>query len=293
MANYRALAAAAARRYGIPVNIFLRQIAQESGFNPNARSSAGALGIAQFMPATARGMGVNPLDPRSALFGAARMDAENLRRYGSWQDVLSAYNSGRPWAQGRNIAQTRDYVRSILGGSAPPAASMGAPGGSPQASGAAPSPDARAAVLNALLQIHGPRSDISPLLAALHQAGQGGVSSAPSPPLSQTVGGQTSVGPSPRGGSSLSFLEPIGQRFGLSITSTTGGKHVPGSYHYQGRAVDFAGDPNRMMALMQYALHHPGQFVEAFYDPAHAYVKNGRVYRGQIGGHTDHVHLAR
>src|SRR2546423_8933818 len=103
MANYRALAAAAAQRYGIPVDIFLRQIGQESGFNPNARSPAGAQGIAQFMPATARGMGVNPNDPRSSLFGAARMDAQNLHRYGNWRDTLSAYNSGRPWAQGQGI----------------------------------------------------------------------------------------------------------------------------------------------------------------------------------------------
>src|SRR6266542_2107820 len=118
MPNYRALAVEAARRYGIPPQIFLRQIAQESGFNPSARSPAGALGIAQFMPATARGMGVNPLDPRSALFGAARMDAQNLKKYGNWRDVLSLYNSGRGWAQGRNISETRNYVQSILGGGA-------------------------------------------------------------------------------------------------------------------------------------------------------------------------------
>lgn len=94
-------------------------------------------------------------------------------------------------------------------------------------------------------------------------------------------------------GSTLSQLEPLAHQFGLKITSTTGGKHVPNSYHYQGRAVDFSGDPAREMSLMHYALAHPHQFKEAFFDPAGYYVKDGRVYRGAIGGHNDHVHLAR
>lgn len=138
MANLRALAAAAARRYGINPQIFLRQIQQESGFNPRAHSPAGAQGIAQFMPGTARGMGVNPYNPRSALFGAARMDAQNLHKYGNWQDVLSLYNSGRGWSQGQRIGETRNYVHSILGGSSS-AASPARSGFSPGQS-AAPTP---------------------------------------------------------------------------------------------------------------------------------------------------------
>jgi hypothetical protein len=144
MPNYHALAAAAARRYGLPVDIFLRQIQQESGFNPRARSSAGARGIAQFMPATARGMGVNPDNPRSALFGAARMDAQNLRQYGNWREVLSRYNSGRGWAQGRQIGETRNYVSSILGGRSP---SAGAGAGPTSLTGPAPAAPDRSAKL--------------------------------------------------------------------------------------------------------------------------------------------------
>jgi len=116
------MAQAAAQKYGIDPNVFLRQINQESGFNPNARSSAGALGIAQFMPGTARAMGVNPMDPASALDGAARLMAQNLQKYGSYQAALSAYNSGRPDAyKDPNFAggQTYHYVRSILGGQGP------------------------------------------------------------------------------------------------------------------------------------------------------------------------------
>lgn len=119
MPDYRRVAAAAAAKYGIDPDIFMRQIARESGFNPNARSGAGALGIAQFIPATAKSYGVNPMDPVSALDGAARMDADNLKRYGSYERMLSAYNSGRPDAyKDPNFAggQTYNYVRSITGG---------------------------------------------------------------------------------------------------------------------------------------------------------------------------------
>ncbi|MDE2098577.1 MAG: transglycosylase SLT domain-containing protein [Patescibacteria group bacterium] len=119
MADYRGLAAADARRFGIDPSIFLRQIAQESGFNPNARSSAGAEGIAQFMPGTAAGYGIDPMNPVQALLAAAKMDSQNLGKYGSYARMLSAYNSGRPDAyKDPNFAggQTYNYVRSILGG---------------------------------------------------------------------------------------------------------------------------------------------------------------------------------
>jgi hypothetical protein len=96
-----------------------------------------------------------------------------------------------------------------------------------------------------------------------------------------------------RGGRSIGYLEHFAAPYGLTVTSTTGGKHVKNSYHYRGRAVDFSGSSSSMMALMRQALKHPEQFVEAFYDPAGVYVKNGKVYKGSIGGHTDHVHLAR
>ena len=56
---------------GIPPDSFVRQIQQESGFNPAAISSAGAIGIAQFMPATAAGMGFDPHDPDVSLRMAA------------------------------------------------------------------------------------------------------------------------------------------------------------------------------------------------------------------------------
>src|SRR5215471_12886082 len=72
----------AANRAGIDPDIFVRQIQQESGFNPSARSPAGAIGVAQFMPDTARGLGVDPTDPYASLDAGARLMASNLQKYG-------------------------------------------------------------------------------------------------------------------------------------------------------------------------------------------------------------------
>src|SRR5579884_2376430 len=123
------MALAAARAYGVNPNVFLRQINHESGFNPNARSSAGAVGIAQFEPKTAAGMGINPLDPRQALYGAAKLDAENLAKYHSYPLALAAYNAGGAAVDKyRGIppfTETQNYVKAILGNGMLPAAWSG------------------------------------------------------------------------------------------------------------------------------------------------------------------------
>ncbi len=77
------------------VPVFLRLINQESGFNPNAVSSAGAVGIAQFTPQTAAAYGIDPRDPEQSLRGAARHLTDLLRTFGG--DVpkaVAAYNAG-------------------------------------------------------------------------------------------------------------------------------------------------------------------------------------------------------
>jgi hypothetical protein len=152
------MAVAAAKAYGLDPSIFLRQIQQESGFNPNARSGAGAEGIAQFMPATAQGEGVNPWNPQQALMGAAKMDAGNLHKYGSYAQMLSAYNSGKANAYlDPNFAggQTYRYVKDILGGKTPsvgPSAPAGAGGaGGAPSLGGGPSSLIQQLVLTSLL----------------------------------------------------------------------------------------------------------------------------------------------
>jgi hypothetical protein len=119
-------ARAAAKRHGIDPDVFVAQIRQESGFRTNVGSSAGAKGIAQFMPATAKQYGVNLNDgnPLDDLDGAARYDANLLKQAGGdYKRMLSGYNSGRLDAyKDPNFAngQTYNYVKSILGAAGNP-----------------------------------------------------------------------------------------------------------------------------------------------------------------------------
>lgn len=133
--NYQQSARQYASGAGVDSTIFVNQIQQESGFNPRATSPAGAEGIAQFMPATAAGMGINPWDALQALAGAAALDASNLKKYkGDYKKMLAAYNagggavdkavnrSGDNWLSAMP-SETQQYVATILSKSKTPATS--------------------------------------------------------------------------------------------------------------------------------------------------------------------------
>lgn len=113
--------ARAALRFNVPMNLLAAQLYAESGFNPFATSPAGAQGIAQFMPGTARAYGLeNPFDPAAAIMAQARMMRSLLDRFGGKVALaLAAYNAG-PGAVARfagipPYAETRAYVARILG----------------------------------------------------------------------------------------------------------------------------------------------------------------------------------
>lgn len=114
------VARAAARRHGIPEDLFLRLVTQESGWNPQALSSAGAIGLAQLMPDTAVLMGVDPQDSHANLDGGARYLAQQYRRFGNWRHALAAYNAGPEAVVAHDgippYAETQAYVVAILGG---------------------------------------------------------------------------------------------------------------------------------------------------------------------------------
>ncbi|NRB04630.1 MAG: lytic transglycosylase domain-containing protein [Rhodobacteraceae bacterium] len=117
--EYLQLARAAARRHGVPEDLFLRLIQQESNWNPRAKSHKGALGLAQLMPATAQYLRVNPHDPKENLEGGARYLKEQYREFGSWRLALAAYNAG-PAAVKKHggvppFRETRNYVKVIWG----------------------------------------------------------------------------------------------------------------------------------------------------------------------------------
>ena len=82
----------AASRQGIDPVLFVRQIAAESDFNPNAVSKAGAVGIAQIMPALHPA--VDPTDPYASLDYAARLMRGYINHFGDWRRALIAYNAG-------------------------------------------------------------------------------------------------------------------------------------------------------------------------------------------------------
>ena len=120
--------AKAARKYSIPVPLFGSLVQHESGGNPTIRSGAGAIGLTQLMPGTAKSLGVDPLDPVQNLDGGARYLSSQYKRFGKWDLALAAYNAG-PGAVDQYggvppYRETRHYVRNIMASMSAAAPSM-------------------------------------------------------------------------------------------------------------------------------------------------------------------------
>ena len=114
-----------ASQNNLPLDFFTRLIWQESRFNPLSVSHAGAQGIAQFMPGTARLVGLaNPFDPIQALRKSAELLRELRTQFGNLGLAAAAYNAGpkrvEDWLAKRRILpqETETYVRIITGRSA-------------------------------------------------------------------------------------------------------------------------------------------------------------------------------
>jgi soluble lytic murein transglycosylase-like protein len=124
--DYHQLARLDAEHNDIDPNLFEKQINQESGFNPNAISPAGAIGIAQIMPSTAAGWNVDPHDPVASLSAASSAMAKYHVTYQSYTKALAAYNAGTltldtaiaeygtNWRAGVP-AETNRYITAIMG----------------------------------------------------------------------------------------------------------------------------------------------------------------------------------
>lgn len=116
---FLAIAKSAARKHGIPEDLFLRLVQQESGWNPEALSHKGAIGLAQLMPGTAARLRVDPSVPHENLEGGARYLMQQFRAFGNWRLALAAYNAGpaavRKYGGIPPYRETRNYVRIISG----------------------------------------------------------------------------------------------------------------------------------------------------------------------------------
>ena len=116
---YLEMARAAARKHGVPEEMFLRLVQQESGWNPGAVSNKGATGLAQLMPGTAAKLGVDPTIPAQNLDGGARYLRMMYDKFGTWRLALAAYNAGPGAVEKYDgippYSETKNYVVAILG----------------------------------------------------------------------------------------------------------------------------------------------------------------------------------
>jgi hypothetical protein len=313
-AQLQQVARQAAVNAGIDPRVFVRQINQESGFRVKARSGAGALGIAQIMPETAAGWGVDPMDPIAALHAAADAMGKYVHSYGGdYRRALAAYNAG-PGAVAKYggvppYAQTQQYVSNILSGITPGgagsarAASAAPTGPTVPAGGSGTADRVLADQQAALAMVFADDPGTADILGSALTRGSNMRAAA------RQNAGTTPAAPTTPTGPGLQ-----GQQYDAAHNlhqNTTNheapGVHVEGSYHYrktptgQAEAQDFGTATNNiedMRNTARDAYAHPERYNEFFFDqhvpglPGPFYIKDGKRYMGTIGGHEDHIHAA-
>lgn len=114
--SIQSLISSLAPSYGIPPNLALAVANQESGFNPSAVSPAGAVGVMQLMPGTAKQLGVtDSTDPSQNVPAGLSYLQQMYAKFGNWTQALEAYNAG----PSGNLAGSSGYASSILAAAGP------------------------------------------------------------------------------------------------------------------------------------------------------------------------------
>jgi len=272
-ADWSAIAQRIARRKGIDPQIFDAQMSHESmGYNPDVisgrtNSPAGAQGIAQIMPDTARGWNVDPLKPRKALRAAADNMRNYVEEYGGYENALRAYNAGPSAIEAsRGYSETNNYVDTIMNGRNP------GPLQAPQSG--------RPRVPNAGNPGNSPASPVPKLVSIFARMNEA-QNANPFIPQSQ----YEHIGPTQDDyNNTWSLMDQVFQQQNPAPTPRP--TNVPGGTITGGNAGNVKGRPN--------ARGNPGEILEMFYNgPGGVNVDEGKlVPQGFVPGHETHVHVA-
>ena len=117
--SYKDIFIEASQKYGVSYDLLTAMAEQESGFNPNAVSRSGAMGIMQIMPATAAELGLeHPFDAYENIMAGAKYIAQKLKEYhGNIEKALAAYNAGSSVVDMYDgvppYGETQSYVKNI------------------------------------------------------------------------------------------------------------------------------------------------------------------------------------
>lgn len=238
-------------------HMFVRQMQAESGLRPGLTSSAGATGIAQIMPSTAKGWGVDPNDPVASLNAAAKAMNKYLRQYNDPRKALAAYNAGVGAVAKYNgvppYKETENYIAKILGAQGSPAR----PGATqaPRSQQAAPHQDpvALSNQINRIQYAYMDSPDAAiPHVDKLMSAYQGGLANNKGPVVGNAspakAEGQGFFKRNPGETFQVYMDRLLQKKFGLQHdpgnNQTTGGQHSAGSAHYRGGATDYGNARN-------------------------------------------------
>lgn len=118
--KYDGIISRMSEKYNVPEQFIRSVIRAESDFNPNSLSSAGAMGLMQLMPETAKSVGVtDPYDPEQNIEGGTKLLKSYIDKYGDLKLVLAAYNAG-PGAVAKYggvppYEETQNYIKKVLG----------------------------------------------------------------------------------------------------------------------------------------------------------------------------------